>query len=250
MRPTLGVARRPHFSLAAFTAGLALAAAGCTSVPFAPEALPSSSETFRAPYDAVWDATLKGLGIVKLRVIDKATGRIETEPFSFAFPIGSGQGGNTQVLWIALKIDVRQTGENRIAVRVEPQVHHALLYGFTPGPTNNPWVDLFGKIANQLGARREAKAAAPSLARGPTHLPRSAGRWGDAERGNGACAPEREREACPNENCGKPTAGRDACLEGGPVAQTVDGRLAGTPGPKSPLGSRAGGRGGGLDRAL
>ncbi len=135
-------------------AALALAVGLSAAAPRQPVALPPVGASFAAPYDAVWDATLKGLGVVKLRVADKATGRIETEPFSFAYPIGSGQGGNTQVLWIALQIHVSQAGENRVNVRVEPQVHDALLHGFTPGPTNNPWADLFAKIAGQLPTRR------------------------------------------------------------------------------------------------
>jgi len=141
----------------AFTLGLAalpLAVAVTAAAARQPLALPQVGATFAAPYDAVWAATLRSLGIVKLPVADKATGRIETEQFSFAFPIGSGQGGNTQVLWIALRIEVSRAGNGRTNVRVQPLVHDALLYGLTPGPTNNPWADLFAKIRAQLGPHR------------------------------------------------------------------------------------------------
>lgn len=140
-------------SLAMGMAAVALAAAVSAASPRQPLALPQVGATFVAPYDAVWDATLKGLGILKLPVADKASGRIETEPFSFAFPIGSGQGGSTQVMWFSLKITVRQAGD-RTNLQVEPYVHDAFLQGFAPGPTNNPWADLFAKVATQLALRR------------------------------------------------------------------------------------------------
>ncbi len=145
--------RRPVRSLGVANVGLTLALAACAAASRQPMALPQVGATFVAPYDAVWDATLKGLGILKLPVADKATGRIETEPFSFAFPIGSGQGGNTQVMWISLKITVRQAGD-RTNLQVAPYVHDALLEGFSPGPTNSPWADLFAKVASQLALRR------------------------------------------------------------------------------------------------
>jgi hypothetical protein len=143
-----------------------------------PLALPEVGDTFEAPYDAVWDATLRNLGVLKLLVSDKAAGRIETEPFPFNFTVGGApsrpgapllvaarepfpgllaQEGSdarpTQVLWIALHINVSRAGDSRTSLRVRPLVHDSLLGTFMPGPTNNPWVDLFGKIRTTLGLR-------------------------------------------------------------------------------------------------
>lgn len=158
---------------------LAAAPAGCAGVPREPQILPTVGDTFPAPYDAVWDATLKGLGVLKLLAADKAAGRIETEAFPFVFTLGeaparprepmrlaalaphgpllaqggAGDGRPTQVLWIAMRITVTRGGENRTHVQVEPRIHDALVAGFTPGPTNNPWVDLFARIRGSLGNR-------------------------------------------------------------------------------------------------
>lgn len=157
---------------------LATPAAGCAGVPREPLALPPVGDSFAAPYDAVWDATLKNLGVLRLRVADKGTGRIETEPFPFAFVVGrrpgrphqavrlasrepdrirlaqdGSDGRATQVLWIAMLITVRRAGDNRTDVLVEPRVHDAFLMLFTPGPTNSPWGDLFAKIRSSLGGR-------------------------------------------------------------------------------------------------
>ena len=158
---------------------LAAAVGGCAGVPRGPEILATVSETFAAPYDAIWDATLKSLGVVRLLVADKAAGRIETEVFTYTFfmtetpmpPQGAvllaslaprgvrlaqGGGGDnkpTQVVWIAMLITVSRAAENRTQVQVEPRIHYSLLAGFTPGPTNNPWVDLFAKIRSHLATR-------------------------------------------------------------------------------------------------
>jgi len=143
-----------------------------------PQVLPEVGDTFQAPYDAVWDATLKNLGVVKILVADRAAGRIETEPFPYNFTVGHApalpappvrlasrepfpvrlaQDGSdarpTQVLWIALHIRVARAGESRTDIQVRPLVHDMLLSSFMPGPTNNPWVDLFGKIRTTLGLR-------------------------------------------------------------------------------------------------
>lgn len=171
-------ARNALRSLVVAAALLAVPVAGCAGMPREPEILPTVGDTFAAPYDAVWDATLKGLGVLKLLVADKAAGRIETEPFPFAFTVGRAparprgpvhlasldppagllaQDGSdshaTQVLWIALHITVRRAGENRTDVLVEPRIHDRLVAGFTPGPTNNPWSDLFARIRSRLGTR-------------------------------------------------------------------------------------------------
>lgn len=129
-----------------------LFAAPSFAVPREPVALPQVGVTFPSPYDRVWDAVVRSLGVVNLMVADKASGRIETEPFVFAFPTSSGQGLSTQVLWITMTITVRPDGNTQATVLVDPRVHDALFLGFTPGPTNNPWADLFGKVADRLHA--------------------------------------------------------------------------------------------------
>jgi len=155
--------------------------AGAASRGREPQVLPEVGDTFAATYDAVWDATLRNLGVLKLVVADKAAGRIETEPFPFAFTVGRlpgapargahgaawdprdaprvwlAQNGNngkaTQVLWLSMLITVRRAGENRTDVLVVPRIHESLLVGFTPGPYNSPWGDLFAKIRSSLGRR-------------------------------------------------------------------------------------------------
>ncbi len=132
---------------------LAVVVAASAAAPRQPMALDQVGSTFAAPYDAVWDATLKSLGVLKMPVADQATGRIETEPFSFVFTTGSGQGGGTQVISVSFQINVIRSGDNRTDLQVVPRIHDALLFGFAPGPTNNPWLDLFARIQTRLGSR-------------------------------------------------------------------------------------------------
>ncbi len=137
--------------LLAVAAVLALGAPGPATAAREPQVLAAVGDTFAAPYDAVWDATLKGLGAVKPRRADKATGQIETEVFPFVFGVGPGIDGGTQILWISFAITVAQAAGGRTHVQVQPRVHDALLNGFTPGPISNPWVDLFARIRGHLG---------------------------------------------------------------------------------------------------
>jgi hypothetical protein len=171
-------ARKP-FEVLALAAALAVAAVAGPAAAREPEILPTVGDSFAAPYDAVWDATLRGLGVLRPVVADKTSGRIETEPFPFNFVIGrapapargpvrlasadpaagpladSGSGGArpTQVIWVALHITVSRAGENRTVVQVQPPIHDSLLTGYTPGPTNNPWSDLFARVHGYLGGR-------------------------------------------------------------------------------------------------
>ncbi len=132
--------------------GAVAAAAVGVAAPRQPMALAAVGDSFAAPYDVVWDATLRSLGVVKTRVVDKGTGRIETEPFSFAYNVG-GRNGGTQVIWVSFNIQVVRAADNRTELQVTPLIHDSLLSGFTPGPTNNPWQDLFARIRTQLGSR-------------------------------------------------------------------------------------------------
>ncbi len=140
------------------TAGLTIAAlwvgvAACagSAAPRQPVALPQVGSTYAAPYEAVWDATLRSLGVVRTRVADKATGRIETEPFTFAYTVGAGLDAGTQVISVSFRIQVVRAADNRTEVLVTPSIHDSFLSGFTPGPTNNPWQDLFARIRSNLG---------------------------------------------------------------------------------------------------
>ena len=132
---------------------LAVAAAGSLAAPRQPMTLATVGDSYAAPYDAVWDATLRSLGVVKTPVADKASGRIETEPFVFTFNIGSGLNGGTQVIEVSFLINVFRTAENKTDLQVVPRIHYSWLNGFAPGPYNNPWLDLFAKIRTRLGAR-------------------------------------------------------------------------------------------------
>jgi hypothetical protein len=158
-------------------AAAVLAAAGAgTAAAREPQVLPTVGATFAAPYDAVWDATLRSLGVLKPLVADKAAGRIETEVFPFTFfmteapsrfrePVrlasldagpallaqSGGDNKPTQILWISMRITVSRAGENRTDLQVVPRIHDSLLSGYTPGPTNNPWSDLFARIRANLG---------------------------------------------------------------------------------------------------
>ena len=164
--------------------------AGCASAPRQPVALPPVAETFPAPYDAVWDATVQSLGVIRMRTAQKGVGLIETEPFPFTYVMGSnapshheaplllassdpgslvlaqsgGSGGGrpTQVVWIAMLITVSRTTPDATQVQVEPRVHDALIPGaFMPGPYNSPWGDLFARIRNTLGRRASGIGAVP-----------------------------------------------------------------------------------------
>jgi hypothetical protein len=140
-------------SFAMGMAALALGAAVCSAAPRQPVVLPAVGATFDAPFDGVWDATLRSLGAVRAITADKATGRIETEAYSFGFVVGGSQNGNTQVIWVSLRITVIRAADGRTIVQVEPRIEDSLLNGFTPGPTNNPWADLFARIGSALKAR-------------------------------------------------------------------------------------------------
>jgi hypothetical protein len=132
---------------------LALAAMVSSAAARQAMPLPTVGASFAAPYDRVWDATLQSMGIVKLLVADKATGRIQTEPYSFSYFIGGPNGGSTQAIQVALQIEVRETPGSGVTVQVSPEYSSLLFGGFTPGPTNNPWADLFARIADRLRVR-------------------------------------------------------------------------------------------------
>jgi hypothetical protein len=166
--------------------------AGCASAPRQPVLLPPVAETFPAPYDAVWDATMQSLGVIRVLTAQKGAGLIQTEPFPFTYTVGSNaperhdaplvlassdpggiilaQGGGsggprpTQVVWIAMHITVSRTAPDATQVQVEPRVHHELIPGaFMPGPYNSPWGDLFARIRNALGRRASGIGIGPRV---------------------------------------------------------------------------------------
>ena len=141
---------------------VALGMAACAGVPRPPEVLPTVADSFPAPYDAVWDATVRSLGVVKLLVADKAGGRIETEAFPFNYVVGeapsrpdgpirlaalaphggflaqdsSGGGGGvraTQVVWISMHIALNRMGADRTQVQVTPTITTRCSRGSRPG---------------------------------------------------------------------------------------------------------------------
>lgn len=130
--------------MCAVATAIVLGVAACAAVPREPIVLPTVGQSYAAPYDAVWDATLKSLGAVKPVVADKARGRIETEQYTFYM-------GRGQVLWISLAITVDRTDAQHTTVQVQTCVQDGLLTGYLPGITNNPWVDLFARIQGNLG---------------------------------------------------------------------------------------------------
>ncbi len=138
---------RTRFWVIAFVGGAALLASACRSLPLYPDVLPAYEETFRAPYEMVWDATLRSLGIVPIRVADKSAGRIETDVYVFVFSVQNGGARPTQAIWADLTIQVRPIAPEATHVAVQARVHNALLRGFFPGGSiNTPWADMFAKI--------------------------------------------------------------------------------------------------------
>ncbi len=143
-----GMRSLKHLMMA--TGILFLVATEALAVTREPLVLPTVGDTIDAPYDAVWDASLKSLGVLQLTLLDKAAGRIQTEPFTFVSGFGNEA---TQVIWVSLDVTVRQVDSQHTNIQVEPRVHDWLLLGPMPGPTNNPWLDFFARIRSHLGVR-------------------------------------------------------------------------------------------------
>ncbi len=137
----------------------ALALAGCAGQPVYPVLSPPATAVFRAPYEAVWNATLQSVGVTPLRLVDRPQGHIVTEEFSYTMPVQAAgrRGGSvaTQVLWVSLDILVRPTAEGSTAVQAQSTIHRALEYGLWPGPggPNSPEGDLFARIDARLPRR-------------------------------------------------------------------------------------------------
>ena len=140
-------------ALAAFAA---LALTGCAGQPAYPVLSAPAATVFRAPCEAVWNATLQSLGVTPLRLVDRPQGHIVTEHFSYTMPVQAAarRGGSvaTQVLWVSLDILVRPTAEGATAVQAQTTIHNALEYGLWSGPggPNSPEGDLFARIDARL----------------------------------------------------------------------------------------------------
>ena len=113
-----------------------------------PISLPEVSETFQAPYDAVWEATLKSLGAAKPFIAEKERGFIESDLFFYYFPFGSEA---SQSIMFSLAITLRRADAQHTAVWVQPRVFFMIYDGVLPGPTNNPWADFFARLRTNLG---------------------------------------------------------------------------------------------------
>ena len=129
---------------------LAATVAASAAASREPLILPTVTETYAAPYDAVWEATIKSLGAVKPVVAEKAQGRIESGVFSYRFGFADDA---SQIIWISFAITVSGTDARSTAVQVQTRVHDMLLTGILPGPISNPWVDMFARIRGNLGLR-------------------------------------------------------------------------------------------------
>lgn len=158
-------ARRTAALVRAMVGGGVLAAlvglipTACAGQSMYPVVSPPAGTAFRAPYEAVWDATLQSLGVVRPAIADRAQGRIVTDRYTFMMPVQGG-GGRTgsafmQVLSVSLEILVRPAPEGATAVQVQTTIHDAQQYGFWPGAggPNSPEGDLFARIASRLAGR-------------------------------------------------------------------------------------------------
>ncbi len=113
-----------------------------------PLVLPMVTDSFSAPYDAVWDATLRSLRAVKPFIVEKERGFIESDPFFFYFPFASEA---SQSIMVSLAITLRSVDAGHTIVQVQPRVYFMIYDGVLPGPINNPWADLFARIRGDLG---------------------------------------------------------------------------------------------------
>ncbi len=137
-----------------------LTAEGCAGQPLYPIVMPPAATAFRAPYEAVWNATLASIGVSPPRLVDRSQGRIVTDTFSFTMPVQAGGGRRigsvvTQVLQVSMEILVLPTPDGATGVQAQTTVHSAMEYGFWPvaGGPNSPEGDLFARIAARLDQR-------------------------------------------------------------------------------------------------
>jgi len=130
------------------TSAVVLAAQTSPTGAREPLLLPMVADTFPAPYDAVWDATLKSLGAAKPFIVQKERDFIESDLFFFGFPFGSEAN---QSMMLSLAITLRRVDAGHTIVQVQPRVQFMIYDGVLPGPINNPWADLFARIRGNLG---------------------------------------------------------------------------------------------------
>ena len=74
----------------ALAAMVGLIPAACAGQPIYPVVSPPAATAFRAPYEAVWNAALQSLGIVRPVLVDRAQGHIVTDQFTFDMPVQGG----------------------------------------------------------------------------------------------------------------------------------------------------------------
>ncbi len=130
------------------TSAVVLAAHPSATAAREPLVLPMVTDSFSAPYDSVWDATLRSLGAVKPFIVEKERGFIESDPFFFYFPFAAEA---SQSIMLSLAITLRRVDAGHTIVQVQPRVYFMIHDGVLPGPVNNPWADLFARIRGDLG---------------------------------------------------------------------------------------------------
>ncbi|HYB73749.1 MAG TPA: hypothetical protein VED18_10275 [Candidatus Sulfotelmatobacter sp.] len=143
----------------ALAALVGLIHAACAGQPIYPVISPPAATAFRAPHEAVWNATLQSLGIVPPAVVDPAQGHIVTGQFTYDMPVQGGgmRGGGAfiQILRVSMDILVHPAPDGTTTVRAQTTIHDAQQYGFWPGAggPNSPEGDLFARIASHLAGR-------------------------------------------------------------------------------------------------
>ncbi len=113
-----------------------------------PLVLPMVTDAFSAPYEVVWEATLRSLGTAPPALVDNPQGRIESDPFFFYFPFGTRV---SQGILVSLAITLNRVDAQHTTVQVQPRVYFMIYEGVLPGPVNNPSADLFVRIRGNLG---------------------------------------------------------------------------------------------------
>ena len=129
-------------------AAMVLTAHASAAAAREPLVLPAVTDAFPAPFEIVWEATLRSLAAAPPTLADKAQGRIESDPFFFRFRSGTRV---SQAVLVSLVITLSRADAQHTTVQVQPRVYFMLYDGVLPGPMNNPWADLIASIRDNLG---------------------------------------------------------------------------------------------------
>lgn len=129
-------------------AAMVLTAHASAAAAREPLVLPTVTDAFPAPFEIVWEATVRSLAAAPPVLADKAQGRIESGPFFFRFRSGTHV---SQAVLVSLVITLSRADAQHTTVQVQPRVYFMLYDGVLPGPMNNPWADLIASIRDNLG---------------------------------------------------------------------------------------------------